>query len=250
MTLRLILAATLVIAFALPAAAQAPERPSGYLAAGAFDESALVPPPPARGSPAEQADLAGWRAAESGADGPAWRRAAADNAAIGGPAPALMFDCALNVRLDLAAAPAVNRLLLRAAVDAEGAAERLKVRHRRPRPYADNATARLCVDVPAARRATSSPTYPSGSATLGTAWSLILAELVPDRAAPVLARGREIGEGRLACRVHYASDVAAGRELAAAMVARLHAEPAFRADLEAARAELAGVARTALPGCD
>jgi acid phosphatase (class A) len=41
------------------------------------------------------------------------------------------------------------------------------------------------------------------------------------------------------CGVHYQSDVEAGRQLGAAMVARLHAEPAFEKDLAAARAELA-----------
>ena len=48
--------------------------------------------------------------------------------------------------------------------------------------------------------------------------------------------------------VHYQSDVEAGRMLGAAMVAEEHADPAFRADLAAARAELAK-ARTAPAAC-
>jgi acid phosphatase (class A) len=41
------------------------------------------------------------------------------------------------------------------------------------------------------------------------------------------------------CGVHYQSDVEAGRMLGASMVAAEHADPAFRADLAAAKAELA-----------
>ncbi|WP_161494561.1 hypothetical protein [Caulobacter sp. B11] len=39
--------------------------------------------------------------------------------------------------------------------------------------------------------------------------------------------------------MHYPSDIQAGRLIGAAVVSRLHAEAAFRTDLEAARAELA-----------
>ena len=49
------------------------------------------------------------------------------------------------------------------------------------------------------------------------------------------------GESRNVCNVHWYSDVVQGRVMAAGTVARLHAEPAFRADLEAAKAELAAV---------
>jgi len=41
------------------------------------------------------------------------------------------------------------------------------------------------------------------------------------------------------CGVHYQSDVEAGRMLGAAMVSAEHADAAFRADFNAAKAELA-----------
>ena len=44
------------------------------------------------------------------------------------------------------------------------------------------------------------------------------------------------GESRNVCNVHWHSDVVQGRTLGAATLARLHAEPAFRAELEAVRA--------------
>ena len=45
----------------------------------------------------------------------------------------------------------------------------------------------------------------------------------------------------MVCNVHWQSDVIEGRFMGAAVVARLHADPQFRADVEAARAELADV---------
>lgn len=68
--------------------------------------------------------------------------------------------------------------------------------------------------------------------------SLILSELVPDRTDAILARGRDFGQSRVVCDVHWQSDVEAGRVIAAGTVARLHAEAAFVADMAAARSEI------------
>jgi len=43
------------------------------------------------------------------------------------------------------------------------------------------------------------------------------------------------------CNVHWQSDVIEGRVVGAGPVARLHASPDFRADVEAARVELAAI---------
>lgn len=90
--------------------------------------------------------------------------------------------------------------------------------------------------------------YPSGHAMTGWAWALVLAELAPAKANELMAAGKEMGTSRVICGVHYESDVEAGRDLAAAMVARMHADAEFRADMEKARRE---VARLSAPpsGC-
>jgi hypothetical protein len=79
--------------------------------------------------------------------------------------------------------------------------------------------------------------YPSGHTAIGWTWALILAEIAPERADAILARGRAFGESRVVCNVHWPSDVVEGRFMGAAAVARLHADTAFRAELEAAKAE-------------
>lgn len=81
--------------------------------------------------------------------------------------------------------------------------------------------------------------YPSGHAANGWLEGLILAELVPDRAGPILARARAYGESRAVCGSHSASAVRAGWMAGSAMFAMLNATPAFQHDLAEARAELA-----------
>jgi hypothetical protein len=93
--------------------------------------------------------------------------------------------------------------------------------------------------------------YPSGHTAIGWAWALILTEIAPDRADAILARGRAFGESRVVCNVHWHSDVVEGRFVGAAAVARLHADPAFRADMEAAKLEVTAVRAKGLkPSCD
>src|SRR5690606_836586 len=85
---------------------------------------------------------------------------------------------------------------------------------------------------------------PSGHSAIGWSWALILAEAAPSQADAVLARGRAFGQSRVVCNVHWLSDTEEGRMLRAATVSKLHSDPQFRADLDAARGEIAA-ARTA-----
>ncbi len=110
-----------------------------------------------------------------------------------------------------------------------------KARYERERPFEVDAAVTPCIEPSDRLRASGS--YPSGHAAFGWAWGLVLAELAPEHANAILARGREYGDSRVVCGLHYASDVEAGRVIAAAAIARLHAEPGFRLALEAARAE-------------
>src|SRR5208282_1380091 len=81
--------------------------------------------------------------------------------------------------------------------------------------------------------------YPSGHAGIGWAWALMLSEIAPEQADAILARGQAFAQSRVICNVHWDSDVIEGRFMGAATVAVLHSNPAFLADLESAKAELA-----------
>ncbi|MFY9780840.1 MAG: phosphatase PAP2 family protein [Candidatus Baltobacteraceae bacterium] len=71
---------------------------------------------------------------------------------------------------------------------------------------------------------TASPSFPSGHTTYGYTESLLLALLVPERFAQMIARGAEYGNSRIVLGAHYAMDVIAGRTLAYYDVAHLLAE--------------------------
>lgn len=88
--------------------------------------------------------------------------------------------------------------------------------------------------------------YPSGHSAIGWTWALILSEIDPEHGDAILSRGRAFGESRLACNVHWQSDVNAGQFMASAVVARLHTSPAFLADINAAKAEIAAARKKGL----
>ncbi|WP_392354440.1 hypothetical protein V8F63_02795 [Brevundimonas sp. LF-1] len=159
------------------------------------------------------------------------------------------FDCALDARLDPAAVPQLTRLMQRLFHDADTVAERVKARAHRPRPVGDDLQRNACQRLTEAGRRSAS--YPSGSSTVGAVYGEAFAALDPARAEAARRMGDELGRSRLVCAMHYPRDVAAGDELGRAVFQAAAAQPAFQADLIAARAELAAVRATGArnPGC-
>jgi acid phosphatase (class A) len=234
--------ATAVMAAGLSASAQSPAQnatPAGYLAPGVIDAARVVGPPPTAGSGEEAADLAAYRAGAAGAGSARWRQAQADDS-LEWPVVLHRYACAIDAKLEAGKAPATLRLLERVMTDVDAVGRTAKDAYRRPRPFAaDDPAAPVCLDIRPERRATSSFTYPSGHATLGTAWGLVLTEAAPGRAGPIGERTRDFILSRQVCRVHYPSDLHAGERLGAAIFASLQSSPEFQADLAAARAEIA-----------
>jgi acid phosphatase (class A) len=81
------------------------------------------------------------------------------------------------------------------------------------------------------------PSYPSGHATRGMLFGLILAELDPEQRDALMDRAREIGWDRVIAGVHFPSDLVAGRVLGQAIFQGMSSNPGFQKDLEAAKAE-------------
>jgi acid phosphatase (class A) len=230
---------TSIVALALIAStsvAAPPKRPDGYLAKDELPAvAALLPGPPAEGSEALTLDRAARAHTLTEKDSPRWVLAQSD-ADIDPALAARLFDCPLGTNLGREQPPALTRLFTRVLTDVGALVEEPKARFMRKRPFMDDGGA-ICV----ARREdlAKNGSYPSGHAAAGYAWALVMAEIAPDQAGPIIARGRAVGDSRVVCGVHYISDVEAGRSIAAALVAAEHAKPEFRADLEAARAEVA-----------
>lgn len=224
------------------------EPPKAYLDTSALpDPRSYLQPPPVPGTAAFAADRFAYESALAGKEGDAWKRAVSQ-ASVSSPAVQQQIQCALGVRLNPASTSSFGKLMRRSALTLGVASEHAKAAWNRDRPYIGEAGAVTCD--PGTSSGKQSPGYPSGHAAIGWMWGLMLAELAPERANESLAWGAALGDNRVACRVHYPSDVFAGRAMGAAVLARLHADPAFRADMEAARAEIAAARATAVkPDC-
>ena len=221
----------------------------GYLSRDALPDSlALLPAPPADGSASFALDEDVARRSVAVRGGPRWTLATLD-ADLSFPNAAGTFSCALNAPITEESTPRLYVLLRRTLTDAGLSTYGVKDRYQRRRPFTEN-NAPICTPAEQAGLAEDG-SYPSGHTAVGWAWALILSELAPERANAILARGLAYGESRNVCNVHWHSDVVEGRVMGAAVVARLHADPAFRADLEAAKAEVtAAVAGDATPSRD
>jgi acid phosphatase (class A) len=225
------------------AAADVPEVWPGYLAgyltkAALPDSLSLVPPPPAPGSAALALDEDVNRKALALRGTPRFAQATED-ANLLFPRAAGTFSCALNAPVTEADTPHLYVLLRRILSDAGASTGRAKNEYKRLRPFLVNKEP-SCTPAEEADLGTQG-SYPSGHSAAGWTWALVLAELAPDRENEVFARGRAFGQSRVVCNVHWQNDVNEGRILGAATVARLHADPGFRADFEAAGRELAAV---------
>ena len=220
---------------------KAVKKVPGYLAKEQTVDAYLVlPPPPTPGSrePAELVDRRAFLATQAMKGSARW--ALAERDADESPAAVLAdFDCVFGMDLSPATAPALLHMLTRVRSDASTQTTRVKTSFQHWRPFVSYGGS-ICTG-PDTDTIAHSWSYPSGHTTLGWAYGLILAELAPDLATPILARARAYGESRVVCGVHTVSDATQGQVNGSMLVARLHADAAFKADLEASRIELAAV---------
>jgi acid phosphatase (class A) len=228
---------------AVPGAPDVPEVWPGYLAgyltkAALPDSLALVPPPPAPGSAALALDEDANRKALALRGTPRFAQATED-ANLLFPRAAGTFSCALGAPVTEADTPHLYLVLRRVLSDAGASTGRAKDKYKRLRPFLVNKEP-SCTPAEEAELGQQG-SYPSGHSAAGWTWALVLAEVDPDHENEILARGRAFGQSRVVCNVHWQNDVNEGRIMGAATVARLHADPAFRADLDAAKKELAAV---------
>lgn len=226
---RLLLVGSLLGGTAATAQATEPDR---YLAGPGVELVKVLPPAPERGSPRYDADRRTFRETRKLLATPRGTQAVDD---VREDVPTMLADFSEAVGRSLTPdnAPALAALLTRMHPDVASAVNAAKNTWRRQRPFLIDRGA-TCQP----RTQLDSYDYPSGHTTWGTSVALVLAELIPDRATEILARGRAYGDSRYICGAHNMSAVEGGRLAAASIIARLHGDPAFRRDLDAARREL------------
>ncbi len=213
----------------------------GYLSKEALpDSAALLPPPPTIGSAASALDEDVSKKSLALRDTPRWELAKED-ANLNFPQAAEIFSCVLNAPITEEGTPHLFKLLSLIKTDAGDSSNRAKKKYKRLRPFQINNQPICTPNKEEKDFLEKNGSYPSGHAAIGWAWALLLTEISPDQTNAILARGLAFGESRMICNVHWQSDVIEGRLMGASVIARLHANPTFRADVEAAKAELATV---------
>lgn len=243
MTIRGRFGVTIIVAtLALASAAGMAAGRQGYLAPRALDLLAVLPPAPTRGDARFTADRAIFRHIQKTVGSPRWALATTD---VRTDTRSMLqnFSCAAGIALSPESAPRLAALVERAGIDTSIQTNLAKNFYKRARPFHFD-TGQTCQP---RSEVADSYDYPSGHTTWGWTWATLLAELVPEHATAILARGRAYGESRIVCGVHNASAVEGGRLSASATLSAVQAEPAFQADLASARAELDRLQRTGTP---
>lgn len=216
---------------------------SGYLTAADMpDVARIVPPAPSTGDARFVADMTIFRNTRSLEGSKRWSLALSDDdVSLAGLFHA--FRCALGLTLTRENAPNVAALIKRANIDSTTASRRLKDLYQHKRPF-QVVKGNVCLSPQGKAALESVPDYPSGHTAASWETGLILAELAPDAASDLLARARAFGQSRVVCGVHNSSAVEAAWMTATVIFAAQNASPIFRADLEAARTELAALRAT------
>jgi acid phosphatase (class A) len=202
-----------------------PLRADQYLAPGEPNGLALLPPPPAADSPEQAADLELSRSVIKS------RTHADEVKAMKDETLALMiFAPAIGNDFNATNYPKVAALYLKVKREVGDIINIPKDHYLRKRPYQIDAS--LLYGKPEG-----SSSYPSGHSTRGTLYSLILAEIFPEKRAAIEEMGRQIGWDRVLIGKHFLTDVRAGRMLGLAIFHDLMASPSFQHDLAEAKAE-------------
>ena len=145
------------------------------------------------------------------------------------------FSPAVGIELNSNSTPAIAALLSAAKTALLDNASQLRSTDFRQRPFVQFGEPSLLPDSDA--EAALSSSYPADGSVIGWGLSLLLVEVAPENQNAILTRGFEYGRSGVITGRHYASDVQAGRLLAAAVVAHLHTNPDFLKLMEKAKAE-------------
>lgn len=214
-----------------------PGYPVGYIPKEQVPNSLTqLPPPPAADSTALAHDEAVAKAAFAMVNTPRGKMATNDST-LEIPPIAAGFSCSLGVPINSTDTPNLYRMLARLLADASNSTSAAKVQYKRPRPFMAHKEGTCTPNFEA--DLVQDPSYPSGHAAFGWIWGLALVEAAPERIDAVVARGRAVGDSRMICNAHWQSDVLQGRAMANVVYARVRMESAFRADMEAAKKDIA-----------
>ncbi len=222
------LAAFLFLLFVPPLSSWSQEEP--YISRKRIDFSILLAPPPADGSPRQQAEMAELLRLQA-------TRTPQQVAFAQADAKRSVFRFADVLGQDFSAEkfPRAEAFFEKVQRNTDVLLDSAKNHWTRARPFAANPDLRPCVHTP---RGSS---YPSGHATFATATAIILAAMVPEKREQIFARAEDYRQNRMIGGVHYKSDIEAGRICGTVIAAFMFQNPAFQEDFAEVKAHLRSV---------
>lgn len=186
----------------------------------------IIPPPPAKGSPAEQADLDGVLALQ---DHPTQQEL--EHAERTVSFTVFSFAEVLGPQFKAESYPETAGFFKRMEATANDPKNFLKDTYRRDRPYkAFPGVVKELVDEEHGY------SYPSGHSTRAWLFALVLGDLAPKHRNALLASAMQVCNDRVIGGMHYPSDMMASRVLAEELHRILLKNPDFTGDLEKLRA--------------
>lgn len=105
---------------------------------------------------------------------------------------------------------------------------------KRPRPH------QLSDLVKPAVKMSSSGSWPSGHATVGTLMGIVLSNMVPEKRTEIMTRAAEFAHNRVVGGIHFPSDVEMGKISGSVIAAIIMRQDDFQAEFTEAKAELRG----------
>jgi acid phosphatase (class A) len=198
-----------------------------YLDPSRVDLVHVLAPPPAPDSPAGKADLQAVLEAQR-----ARTPAEVADAQADVQLSVFRFADVMGPSFTPAKLPFTAAFFDRISSDDLQATRTAKTYFNRPRPFAADPEVKPIVHEPA------NASYPSGHAAFAYVDAIILADMVPEKAAAIFDRAALFAHHRVVAGVHYPSDIEAGRIAGAVTGNVLLHDPKFMADFATARTEL------------
>jgi acid phosphatase (class A) len=198
-----------------------------YIDPAAVDLEHILAPPPADGSAAAKADMDAVLEAQKERT-PEDVKAAQADATIS----LMAFASVMGPGFSEDRLPLATVFFQHAMEDGENAVGIVKKHYQRPRPFAADTRVQPVITIKP------SESYPSGHSTFAFIDGILLADMVPEKAAAIFDRATEYAQHRVVAGVHFPSDIQAGRISASVVDFALLRDAKFMADYEKAKAEV------------
>jgi len=214
--------------------------PAPYLSDSEVDLAFLLPPPPARGSAEEKAEIDEMLRMQKERT-PAQIVRSTEDAHF----TVFRFSDVLGPNFTKDKLPVTSAFFDRITSSTFSLMMAVKEHWNRPRPFETISTLKPEQSLKDAliekKTGRFNASYPSGHALSAVLWAILLGDVFPDKRAELFKRAYEYGHNRVVGLVHYPSDTNAGKQAGAVLAFALMRHEEFRSDFEKAKAELRSV---------